>query len=120
MQQERLSTVSGTHQHQHSLQDFTRDFTFGTEFKGVTTFDTQGYFVPPSGTTDERPRFVVDLVLVVFMWWMTPAHIILLIILQYQLMGNAQDFGDLQQNDPSDLVHHTTERYIVGGTYSRL
>ena len=32
----------------------TRDFTSGTEFKGVTTFDTQGYFVPPSGTTEQR------------------------------------------------------------------
>ena len=32
----------------------TRDFTFGTEFQGVTTFDTQGYFVPPSGTTEQR------------------------------------------------------------------
>jgi len=31
-----------------------RDFTSGTEFKGVTTFDTQGYFVPPSGTTEQR------------------------------------------------------------------
>ena len=34
----------------------TRDFTYGTEFKGVTTFDTQGYFVPPSGTTEQRGR----------------------------------------------------------------
>ena len=34
----------------------TRDFTSGTEFKGVTTFDTQGYFVPPSGTTEQRGR----------------------------------------------------------------
>lgn len=32
----------------------TRDFTSGTEFNGVTTFDTQGYFVPPSGTTAQR------------------------------------------------------------------
>jgi len=32
----------------------TRDFTSGTEFRGVTTFDTQGYFVPPSGTTEQR------------------------------------------------------------------
>ena len=32
----------------------TRDFTSGTEFQGVTVFDTQGYFVPPSGTTTER------------------------------------------------------------------
>ena len=34
----------------------TRDFTYGTEFRGVTTFDTQGYFVPPSGTTEQRGR----------------------------------------------------------------
>ncbi len=34
----------------------TRDFTSGTEFSGVTTFDTQGYFVPPSGTTEQRGR----------------------------------------------------------------
>ena len=34
----------------------TRDFTGGTEFSGVTVFDTQGYFVPPSGTTEQRGR----------------------------------------------------------------
>ena len=34
----------------------TRDFTGGTEFQGVTIFDTQGYFVPPSGTTEQRGR----------------------------------------------------------------
>ena len=34
----------------------TRDFTSGTEFQGVTVFDTQGYFVPPSGTTEQRGR----------------------------------------------------------------
>jgi hypothetical protein len=34
----------------------TRDFTSGTEFSGVTVFDTQGYFVPPSGTTEQRGR----------------------------------------------------------------
>ena len=33
-----------------------RDFTYGTEFRGVTTFDTQAYFVPPSGTTEQRGR----------------------------------------------------------------
>ena len=33
-----------------------RDFTGGTEFRGVTTFDTQGYFVPPSGTTEQKGR----------------------------------------------------------------
>jgi hypothetical protein len=34
----------------------TRDFTFGTQFEGVAKFDTQGYFVPPSGTTEQRGR----------------------------------------------------------------
>ena len=34
----------------------TRDFTFGTQFEGVSKFDTQGYFVPPSGTTTDRNR----------------------------------------------------------------
>jgi hypothetical protein len=36
----------------------TRDFTFGTQFEGVAKFDTQGYFVPPSGTTEQQfPNF---------------------------------------------------------------
>ena len=31
-----------------------RDFTYGTQFDGVSRFDTQGYFVPPSGNTQNR------------------------------------------------------------------
>ena len=31
-----------------------RDFTYGTQFSGVSRFDTQGYFVPPSGNTQNR------------------------------------------------------------------
>lgn len=31
-----------------------RDFTYGTQFDGVSKFDTQGYFVPPSGNTQNR------------------------------------------------------------------
>jgi len=70
----------------------TRDFTSGTEFSGVTTFDTQGYFVPPSGTTEQRGRGrglfgggnanpgsqknTIDFI-------------------QIQTQGNALDFGDL-------------------------
>jgi hypothetical protein len=38
----------------------TRDFTYGTQFNGVTKFDTQGYFIPPSGTTAQR--YVNDIV----------------------------------------------------------
>jgi len=70
----------------------TRDFTSGTEFQGVTVFDTQGYFVPPSGTTEQRGRGrglfgggnanpgsqknTIDFI-------------------QIQTQGNALDFGDL-------------------------
>ena len=72
----------------------TRNFTYGTEFNGVTTFDTQGYFVPPSGTTEQRNggRGLVgggDI---------TPAsesesnHIDYITI---SSTGNSQDFGDL-------------------------
>ena len=47
-------TVTGNAAASTVSPGLTRDFTFGTEFRGVTTFDTQGYFVPPSGTTTER------------------------------------------------------------------
>ena len=74
----------------------TRDFTYGTEFRGVTSFDTQGYFVPPSGTTEQRGRGrglfgggrafpgnstqkTIDFV-------------------EIQTQGNALDFGDLTSN----------------------
>jgi hypothetical protein len=38
----------------------TRDFTYGTQFSGVTRFDTQGYFVPPSGNTQNRYTLGLD------------------------------------------------------------
>ena len=49
-------TVNGDATASTDSPSLTRDFTGGTEFKGVTTFDTQGYFVPPSGTTEQRGR----------------------------------------------------------------
>ena len=49
-------TVNGNAAASTVSPSLTRDFTSGTEFKGVTTFDTQGYFVPPSGTTEQRGR----------------------------------------------------------------
>ena len=51
-----IGTSSGNPTESTENPGFTRDFTYGTEFKGVTTFDTQGYFVPPSGTTEQRGR----------------------------------------------------------------
>ena len=47
-------TVNGDAAASTFSPSLTRDFTSGTEFQGVTTFDTQGYFVPPSGTTEQR------------------------------------------------------------------
>jgi len=68
----------------------TRDFTFGTEFKGVTTFDTQGYFVPPSGTTEQRGRgrglFAAGDPGTTSINYITIAS-----------MGNAFEFGDLTE-----------------------
>ena len=52
----KTATVSGSAPASTFSPGLTRDFTFGTEFRGVTTFDTQGYFVPPSGTTEQRGR----------------------------------------------------------------
>ena len=68
----------------------TRDFTSGTEFKGVTTFDTQGYFVPPSGTTEQRGRgrglFAAGDPGTTSINYITIAS-----------MGNAFEFGDLTE-----------------------
>jgi len=79
----------------------TRDFTYGTEFKGVTTFDTQGYFVPPSGTTTERfPDFgAVDAASArgVFGGGRTPSYLNTIDYITISTTGNAQDFGDLTQ-----------------------
>ena len=51
-----IGTSSGNPTFVTENPGLSRDFTSGTEFKGVTTFDTQAYFVPPSGTTEQRGR----------------------------------------------------------------
>ena len=68
----------------------TRDFTSGTEFQGVTVFDTQGYFVPPSGTTEQRGRGRG-----LFGGGSAPSTTNSIDYIQIQTQGNAQDFGDL-------------------------
>ena len=86
----------------------TRDFTSGTEFKGVTTFDTQGYFVPPSGTTTDRDntggRGVIK----------GGDNAILYITISSQ--GNAQDFGDLtvQAGNTSACASSTRGLFSAG------
>jgi len=68
----------------------TRDFTGGTEFRGVTTFDTQGYFVPPSGTTEQRGR---GRILIAGGNETPPSNVISYV--NASTSGNAVDFGDL-------------------------
>ena len=94
----------------------TRDFTFGTEFKGVTTFDTQGYFVPPSGTTEQRGggrgisqggapspstarSEVIDYITI-------------------SSMGNSRDFGDLTEARSLNGGCASSTRGICAGGYN--
>jgi len=75
----------------------TRDFTGGTEFRGVTTFDTQGYFVPPSGTTEQRGGgrgFFAG-------GGTTPNYTNAIDFITISSSGNSQDFGDLTQEKQS-------------------
>ena len=67
----------------------TRDFTYGTQFDGVSRFDTQGYFVPPSGTTEQRGRGRG-----LFGGGNNPA-VNTIFYVDIATQGNAQEFGDL-------------------------
>lgn len=83
-------TVNGDAAASTVSPSLTRDFTSGTEFQGVTVFDTQGYFVPPSGTTEQRGRGRG-----LFGGGLAPGRTNSIDYIQIQTQGNAQDFGDL-------------------------
>ena len=83
-------TVNGDAAASTVSPSLTRDFTSGTEFRGVTVFDTQGYFVPPSGTTEQRGRGRG-----LFGGGLAPGRTNSIVYIQIQTQGNAQDFGDL-------------------------
>jgi len=93
------ATASGDPTVSTDNPSLTRDFTGGTEFNGVTTFDTQGYFVPPSGTTAERfPDFgAVDAGSArgLFGGGRTPSYLDTIDYITIATTGNAQDFGNL-------------------------
>jgi len=76
-----------------------RNFTYGTQFTGVTRLDTQGYIVPPSGTTENRfPNFgSVEGARGVFGGGYNPGASVANLIeyLTISSTGNTQDFGDL-------------------------
>ena len=71
----------------------TRDFTFGTQFEGVAKFDTQGYFVPPSGTTTDRNRTGGRAVIAG--GYPAPVYSNVIEYVSITSTGNSQDFGDL-------------------------
>jgi hypothetical protein len=74
----------------------TRDLTFGTQFSGVAKFDTQGYFVPPSGTTEQRfPNFgAIESARGIFAGGNNPP-VNTIDYVTISSTGNATDFGDL-------------------------
>jgi len=109
-------TVSGNAAASTVSPGLTRDFTFGTQFEGVSRFDTQGYFVPPSGTTEQRGRGRG----LVCGGDITPAsesesnHIDYITI---STLGDAKDFGDLTQirNQVSGGLASSTRGVFAGG-----
>ena len=88
----------------------TRDFTSGTEFQGVTVFDTQGYFVPPSGTTEQRGRGRG-----LFGGGLAPGRTNSIDYIQIQTQGNAQDFGDLTLAREALAAAASATRGLFGG-----
>ncbi len=91
----------------------TRDFTYGTQFSGVAKFDTQGYFVPPSGTTEQRGRGRG-----IFGGGNTQTGLTNAIqFIQIQSQGNSQDFGDLSSSAMYIGSCSSSTRGLFGGAY---
>jgi len=88
----------------------TRDFTSGTEFRGVTTFDTQGYFVPPSGTTTDRDRTGGRGVI------KGGDNAITYISISSQ--GNTKDFGDLTVQAENTSACSSSTRGLFSAGYN--
>jgi hypothetical protein len=84
----------------------TRDFTYGTQFDGVSRFDTQGYFVPPSGTTEQRSRGRG-------LFGGGSSNIIEYITIAST--GNAVDFGDTSTSISNGSSLGSSTRGVIGG-----
>ena len=103
-------TVNGNAAASTVSPGLTRDFTSGTEFSGVTVFDTQGYFVPPSGTTEQRGRGRG-----LFGGGNSPGRTNSIDYIQIQTQGNAQDFGDLTLAREALAAAASATRGLFGG-----
>ena len=99
----------------------TRDFTNGTEFRGVTTFDTQGYFVPPSGTTEQRYNNVAknavsaSSVRGLFSGGISPTARNTIDYITISTAGDALDFGDLTAAHQYATSVSSNTRGVNGG-----
>jgi len=88
-----------------------RDFTYGTQFDGVSKFDTQGYFVPPSGTTEQRSRGRG-----VFGGGATGSGDIYKIdYVNISSTGNSIDFGDISSSTSRGSGCASSTRGLIGG-----
>ena len=89
----------------------TRDFTSGTEFRGVTTFDTQGYFVPPSGTTEQRGAGKA----LFGGGYIGPTRIATIESVNINTFGSATKFGTLKANTAPTSTSSATRQIFAGG-----
>ena len=104
-------TVNGNTSPSTFSPGLTRDFTYGTEFKGVTTFDTQGYFVPPSGTTEQRGYGKA----VFGGGYIGPTRTAIIESVNINTFGNATKFGTLKLNSVPTSTSSATRQLFAGG-----
>ena len=106
-----IATASGDPTVATDNPSLIRDFTGGTEFRGVTTFDTQGYFVPPSGTTEQRGRGRG------LFGGGDPGNVSTINYITIASMGNAFDFGDLSESRLGAGSAASSTRALFAGGY---
>jgi hypothetical protein len=91
----------------------TRDFTYGTQFDGVSRFDTQGYFVPPSGTTEQRSAGNA----IFAGGYIGPAATNIIEYMNLNSSGSQRDFGDLKGGAYAPSVTSSSTRALIAGGY---
>jgi hypothetical protein len=111
-------TVNGNAAASTFSPGLTRDFTSGTEFRGVTTFDTQGYFVPPSGTTTDRNRTGGRGISLGGAPSPSTARSEVIDYITISSMGNSQDFGNLTVARSLNGGCSSSTRGICAGGYN--
>ena len=110
-------TVNGNAAASTVSPGLTRDFTFGTQFQGVAKFDTQGYFVPPSGTTEQRGRgrgifgggYGPNV--------SSPGYSNTIQYISIQSQGISQDFGDLSDTIIGKSACASSTRGVFSGGF---